>query len=239
MSFKATRWAYDQCTGSLAGKAVLVKLCFHADEDNVCWPSVARIAADLEMGERTVQVHLGKLEWLGFIDIERRTTERGPQTNVYRINLSGRRVRPGAANAPDAAGAVDQCAGCAPLVQDMHPSGAGDCGYIENHQSESSLNRCDDFSETETFTSLGIKRAWNEWEVEARARFPRLVWEIVSKTGLYEGKNGFTVVVQTNSTRDSLRRQFQASFDTVFGSLVRIIASNEVKDEHGDLAKQP
>ncbi|MGF6764033.1 DNA-binding transcriptional ArsR family regulator [Paraburkholderia sp. GAS33] len=68
-------WRTSLPTGS---KFVLVAICDTANDDGVCWPSVATISARTSMGERTVQRHLEDLEKAGIVT---RTFRRGRSTN--------------------------------------------------------------------------------------------------------------------------------------------------------------
>ena len=70
MSVRATEWAREQRTGSPTAKAVLAYLAERADDDGECWPSVDLIAAETELGRRTVIRQLSTLEsggWLAVI----------------------------------------------------------------------------------------------------------------------------------------------------------------------------
>ena len=57
----------EQHTGSPAAKLVLVKLADNANEDGLCWPSVALIVRHTELAQSTVYKHLGELEAAGLI----------------------------------------------------------------------------------------------------------------------------------------------------------------------------
>ena len=71
MSIDATRWAYQQTTGSSARKAVLVSMADRCGEDHTCYPSIARLAKDTELNEKTVRkaIHdlceMGLIQWTG------------------------------------------------------------------------------------------------------------------------------------------------------------------------------
>ncbi|SIO58334.1 Helix-turn-helix domain-containing protein [Paraburkholderia phenazinium] len=68
-------WRTSLATGP---KFVLVAICDTANDEGVCWPSVATISARTSMGERTVQRHLEDLEKAGLVT---RTFRRGRSTN--------------------------------------------------------------------------------------------------------------------------------------------------------------
>ena len=60
-------WAYELTLGSPAQKAVLIALCDHADEQNSCYPSIARLVARTEFCEKTVRVAIQALEKAGLV----------------------------------------------------------------------------------------------------------------------------------------------------------------------------
>ena len=70
MSFQATAWVYGLNLGSASQKAVLLYLAQFAHEDGSCtWPSVPRIMAATELGERTVRRALKSLQARGVITL--------------------------------------------------------------------------------------------------------------------------------------------------------------------------
>jgi DNA-binding transcriptional ArsR family regulator len=85
MSGRVVGWAAEQVTGSPISKLVLLKLADNANEDGVCWPSIGLIVEHTELGKRTVQEHLVRLESLGLIIIERRDASGATLSNVYRL----------------------------------------------------------------------------------------------------------------------------------------------------------
>lgn len=94
MSVKALTWAFDQPI-SATDKVVLLALADHANENAVCWPSIALLVQRAHVGERTVQRALQSLEDGGFIFRERRQRENGSDTsNLYRLNMDGRQRTP-------------------------------------------------------------------------------------------------------------------------------------------------
>jgi len=69
-------------------KAVLLVLANYADEEMKCWPSVARLAKEACMNERTCQRALAELERLGFITRQVRPCADGRQrTSLYTLRL--------------------------------------------------------------------------------------------------------------------------------------------------------
>lgn len=72
MSWVAVRWAYEQETGSLAAKAVLVGIAFHADRSGFACPSQPLLARECEMSERTIREQIRALEAREMLRTERR-----------------------------------------------------------------------------------------------------------------------------------------------------------------------
>ena len=73
--------------GSATRKLVLVKLADNANDEGGCWPSIAHIASECEMSERSVHTHLRALIKLGFIVKESRYVDNRQCSNFYRINI--------------------------------------------------------------------------------------------------------------------------------------------------------
>lgn len=69
MSIRLLSAAWDLDIGSTE-KMVLMCLCDHANDDGVCWPSVARIVRKTSKSERTVQTALKWLRENGFFVID-------------------------------------------------------------------------------------------------------------------------------------------------------------------------
>lgn len=88
MSIQAITWALktDLPTGR---KFVLVALANYVDQDNRCWPSQSRLAADTGMDERTVRRHLKTLEEAGILQREHRSKSDGTRnSDIITINLA-------------------------------------------------------------------------------------------------------------------------------------------------------
>jgi len=87
MSLAALRWARRvPPSAGPAGASVLRLLADRANENGVCWPSVARIAKETNLSRRTVFRALADLEALDLI--ERRYTGR---SSTYRVCFEGPR----------------------------------------------------------------------------------------------------------------------------------------------------
>lgn len=95
MSVKAVAWAFEQHNENMiaAEKLTLIALADRADEDGNCWPGKQDLAKRTSQSARTVQRHLGKLERLGLLRVERRKRKDGTQaTNRYSLPLAGRQI---------------------------------------------------------------------------------------------------------------------------------------------------
>jgi len=89
MSFKATNWALTVKGLKPATKIVLIYLSDRHNPDYGCFPSVARLAVDCEMSERSVHYHIDELERRGLISRRQRTKANGIKTsNDYTLHMS-------------------------------------------------------------------------------------------------------------------------------------------------------
>jgi DNA-binding Lrp family transcriptional regulator len=71
---------------STTDKAVLAVLATYSDQLRYCYPSIKRLADNIGMSERTVQYALRRLEEIGAVMVENRTSPTGDYTsNGYRI----------------------------------------------------------------------------------------------------------------------------------------------------------
>lgn len=85
MSIKALNWAHEVDL-PMAQKFVLVTLADHADEDNTCFPSQARIAKRIGSTVRTVGRALSALEAGGFISRQHRTKDGFRTSDRFTLN---------------------------------------------------------------------------------------------------------------------------------------------------------
>ncbi|MAO22113.1 MAG: hypothetical protein CMJ25_15300 [Phycisphaerae bacterium] len=89
MSFKATNWALTVKGLKPATKIVLIYLSDRHNPDYGCFPSVARLAVDCEMSERSVHYHIDELERRGLVSRRQRTKANGIKTsNDYTLHMS-------------------------------------------------------------------------------------------------------------------------------------------------------
>jgi hypothetical protein len=98
MNIAAIKWA---TTHSLPAPAmhVLLVLATHADDDGLCWPSVATLCKKTGLGERTVQRSLHLLRDLGLTEV--RENDKGGRNKTPRYVLQ---LAKGAVVAPKAPG---------------------------------------------------------------------------------------------------------------------------------------
>ena len=120
MSGKVVGWAMEQVTGSPITKSVLVKLADNANEEGLCYPSIALIVRHTELSERAVRDHLAKLESLGLIRIERRVVQGAQLPNIYHLNIRG---------VPSTGGVQDVQGGCSTRTTPVHEVQAGAAGH--------------------------------------------------------------------------------------------------------------
>lgn len=103
--------------GNPLRKLVLIKLADNANDKGECFPSVAYIAEQCEISERSVQNHIKQLEVDGLLKIESRKSENGlNKSNIYYLNFSGANAAPyGANNSNSGANAAPSGESPAPL----------------------------------------------------------------------------------------------------------------------------
>lgn len=112
--------------GNPLRKLVLIKLADNANDQGECWPSVAYIAEQCEISERSVQNHIQHLVKDGLVRIEIRKASSGlNQSNLYHLSLKSE----GAAFAPYGAGDAPRTShSFEPVIEPIKPlakKGAG------------------------------------------------------------------------------------------------------------------
>jgi|SRR5215471_1459522 len=89
MSFEAIRWAYEQEVRSPLTKAILVNLCYRAnDKTGICWPSLDQIAKDVGSSRSVVCRHIAELKRLGLISVEKHKGSSGWLSSTYAVKAS-------------------------------------------------------------------------------------------------------------------------------------------------------
>jgi hypothetical protein len=145
-------WAWRQTAGGTTPKVVLVKIADNADDFGLAFPSIALIAKQCEISERTVQRIIRQLQQLGLLTVEPRFLGPRRQTsNLYQLscpapiekestNRRGDRSPPLTPVTPpslteaspggvtrDTRTATNQSTNDQPQQQ---ASGGGDCGFV-------------------------------------------------------------------------------------------------------------
>jgi DNA-binding Lrp family transcriptional regulator len=114
--------------GNPLRKLVLIKLADNANDKGECFPSVAYIAEQCEISERSVQNHIKQLEVDGLLKIESRKSENGlNKSNIYYLNFSGANPAPYGAN-----GSISG-ANPAPSGESPAPSHGANAAPITSH----------------------------------------------------------------------------------------------------------
>ena len=88
MSIKAMNWAWNQQTGSPAGKVVLMKLADNADDTGYSFPSIPLIGELCEMHPRSVQRHMRHLAGRNLLCWTNRYEAGVQSSNAYWLNLT-------------------------------------------------------------------------------------------------------------------------------------------------------
>src|SRR5580704_6551000 len=85
MSYKAQQWALEQNDVFGLDKWVLFILAYrdNHDEPHGCWPSQSRMATDCGVSRRAINYSLKKLEKLGKVHRQRRTSPEGDPDSTY------------------------------------------------------------------------------------------------------------------------------------------------------------
>lgn len=87
MTWAAIEWARKVRTGSGTAKAVLAYLAERSNNDWQCYPSLSRIAQDMEFDPSTVGRALLALESAGWVTRTARGRDGGGRTsNLYQLN---------------------------------------------------------------------------------------------------------------------------------------------------------
>ncbi|KFA58932.1 hypothetical protein A9G48_00555 [Gilliamella sp. wkB18] len=114
--------------GNPLRKLVLIKLADNANDKGECFPSIAYIADQCEISERSVQNHIKQLEVDGLLKIESRKSENGlNKSNIYYLNFSGANPAPYGAN-----GSISG-ANPAPSGESPAPSHGANAAPITSH----------------------------------------------------------------------------------------------------------
>ncbi len=84
MSIAAIKWAFELPLRDMGAKAVLIALAdSYAEQNECCWPSIARLKLYTGGTERTIQRAIQRLEKLGFV----RRHLRPRKTSVFELSI--------------------------------------------------------------------------------------------------------------------------------------------------------
>lgn len=89
MSWEALAWAKQQKGLGQSGKMLLFLLAEKAGSDYAAWPSITRLADEMECSDRTVQRHLERLESKGKIKRRFRRVGKRNLSTVYVLQMAG------------------------------------------------------------------------------------------------------------------------------------------------------
>jgi len=87
MSFKAMAWAAKCRTGGSTKKLILLLLADRANDDGICWPSLATIADDAELTPECVCRNVSILEKAGFLKKKKRSGAGKYKNNEYHLRV--------------------------------------------------------------------------------------------------------------------------------------------------------
>jgi hypothetical protein len=109
-----------QCKGLHPYQQIIfIWLCYHANNDGICFPSLTTLADECGISRRSVIEYLNKLEKIGYIVKSNRCNGANYASNTYKIVIKS--MTPSAPPAPLVQEAHHPSAGGAPpLVQEVH-----------------------------------------------------------------------------------------------------------------------
>ena len=98
MSIRVMSAVYDSELTDIYEVSVMLALANHADDDGVCYPSIARISRLARMSERGVQCVIKRLSERGYLDVDAGAGRSG--TNLYIVRPTPAPGAPPATHAP-------------------------------------------------------------------------------------------------------------------------------------------
>lgn len=93
MSLSQLVAAFAARVGHPGRKLVLLKLADNANDQGICWPSMAHIAHETELSRDSVKRHIAVLEAAGLISVRRRKKDGVYLPSVYELHIVGGRCR--------------------------------------------------------------------------------------------------------------------------------------------------
>jgi DNA-binding transcriptional ArsR family regulator len=123
VSFQALNWVKSIQLGDSSARFVAYMLANYADEEGSCYPTIAMLAADTDLADRTVRSAIKRLTDLGLVAVVRQRNGDGTLgRNRYRLALDETGPK---ADAPAAKSAGGE-GGEAPAAIDDHPAATDD-----------------------------------------------------------------------------------------------------------------
>jgi DNA-binding transcriptional ArsR family regulator len=159
ISYMALAWKADIPSGR---KLVLLCLCDHANGQGECYPSVEAIAHKCNMGQRTVQQHIGELERAGIL---LRRFRKGRST-LYRLEP---RAFCNTAESAARQNSTLQCAASAESPQQLSHSAPADPAPISiSDPSMESSPKQQVLRNTPLPLAWTLPEVWEKWALEAQ-----------------------------------------------------------------------
>lgn len=87
MSLRQVVAAFAARVGHPGRKLVLLKLADNANDEGICWPSIARIAHETELSRDSVKRHIAALEADGFVAVRRRRKDGVNLPSIYELQI--------------------------------------------------------------------------------------------------------------------------------------------------------
>ncbi|SPT52740.1 MarR family [Actinomyces bovis] len=87
MSILAMNWVWTLEDLGPSETLVLLALADAADDDGFCWPSQAFLARKSRQTDRNVRRILNRLEGMGLLRVEARSSTHGRRSNLYYLNV--------------------------------------------------------------------------------------------------------------------------------------------------------
>lgn len=90
MSMRAINWVWSLEKLGVSETLVMLALADRADDDGIAWPAQGDLARRARQTDRNVRRVLGRLERLGLLTVERRSSRHGRRSNRYHLNVGAR-----------------------------------------------------------------------------------------------------------------------------------------------------
>ena len=90
MSTRASNWVWELEDLGPSETLVLLALADQANDAGVAWPAQGSLARRARQTDRNVRRMLVKLERMGLLSVERRSSSHGRKSNRYRLHVGAR-----------------------------------------------------------------------------------------------------------------------------------------------------